>query len=38
MNTVVIIGISAVAGGGKTTVTKRLVEAMGDAVALHFDD
>ena len=38
MNSVVIIGISAVAGGGKTTVTKRLVEITGDAVALHFDD
>ena len=38
MDSVVIIGISAVAGGSKTTVTKRLVEVLGDAVALHFDD
>ena len=38
MNSVAIIGISAVAGGGKTAVTKRLVEVLGDAVSLHFDD
>ena len=38
MNSVVSIGISAVAGGGKTAVTKRLVEVLGDAVSLHFDD
>ena len=33
-----IIGISAVTGGGKTTVTLRLTEVLEDAVALHFDD
>lgn len=33
-----VIGISAVSGGGKTAVTKRLAEVLGDAVALHFDD
>ena len=38
MNSVVSIGISAVTGGGKTAVTKRLVEVLGDAVSLHFDD
>ena len=38
MKSVKVIGISAVGGGGKTTITRRLVEALGDAVALHFDD
>lgn len=38
MNSTVIIGISAVSGGGKTAVTERLVEVLGDAVSLHFDD
>ena len=38
MNPAVVIGISSVTGGGKTAVTQRLVEALGDAVALHFDD
>ena len=38
MNQVRIVGISSVSGGGKTTVTRRLVEVIGDAVALHFDD
>ena len=38
MNPVVIIGISAVTGGGKTAVTQRLVGVLEDAVALHFDD
>ena len=38
MNPIVIIGISSVTGGGKTTATQRLVEVLGDAVALHFDD
>ncbi len=38
MNSVVSIGISAVTGGGKTAVTKRLVEVLGEAVSLHFDD
>ena len=38
MNLVRVVGISAVGGGGKTAVTLRLVEVLGDAVALHFDD
>ena len=38
MDSVVIIGISAVTGGGKTEVTLRLTEVLEDAVALHFDD
>ncbi len=38
MKSIVIIGISAVTGGGKTTVTQRLTRALQDAVALHFDD
>ena len=38
MDSVVIVGISAVAGGGKTAVTLRLTEVLEDAVALHFDD
>ena len=38
MDQIRVVGISAVSGGGKTSATKRLVEALGDAVALHFDD
>ena len=38
MNRATVIGISAVSGGGKTAVTRRLAEVLGDAVALHFDD
>ena len=38
MNSVKVIGISAVSGGGKTAVTRRLAEVLGDAVAIHFDD
>ena len=38
MDSVVIIGISAVTGGGKTAVALRLTEVLEDAVALHFDD
>lgn len=38
MDSVVIVGISAVAGGGKTAVTVRLVDVLEDALALHFDD
>ena len=38
MNQVRIVGISSVSGGGKTAVTRRLVEVIGDAVALHFED
>ena len=38
MNSVKVIGISAVSGGGKTAVTRRLAEVLGDAAALHFDD
>ena len=33
-----VIGISAVGGGGKTVVTTRLAQVLGDSVALHFDD
>ena len=38
MDSVVIVGISAVTGGGKTAVTQHLVDVLEDAVALHFDD
>ena len=38
MNQVRVVGISSVSGGGKTSATLRLVEVLGDAVALHFDD
>ena len=38
MDSVVIIGISAVTGGGKTAVALRLTEVLEDAVTLHFDD
>lgn len=38
MDSAVIVGISAVTGGGKTAVTLRLTEVLEDAVALHFDD
>ena len=38
MSWVAVIGVSAVGGGGKTEVTRRLTEVLGDAVALHFDD
>ncbi len=38
MDQIVIIGISAVTGGGKTAVTQRLAEVLEDPVALHFDD
>jgi len=34
----VIIAISAISGGGKSTVAHKLVEVLGDAVAIHFDD
>lgn len=33
-----VIGITSVSGGGKTAVTRRLVETLGNAVAIHFDD
>ncbi len=33
-----IIGISAVSGGGKTAVTERLTDVLETAVALYFDD
>lgn len=33
-----VIAISSVSGGGKTTVVRKLVELLGDAVAVHFDD
>ncbi len=35
---VTVIGVSAVSGGGKTEITRRLAEVLGDTVALHFDD
>ena len=38
MKSAKVVGISAVGGGGKTTITTRLVEVLGDAVAVHFDD
>ena len=38
MKPVKIVGISAVGGGGKTAVSKRLTEVLGDSVTLHFDD
>ena len=38
MKPVKIVGISAVGGGGKTAVSKRLTEVLGDSVRLHFDD
>ena len=38
MTEVRVIGISAVSGGGKTAVTRRLAEVLSDSVALHFDD
>ena len=33
-----VVGVSAVGGGGKTAITRRLAESLGDAIALHFDD
>lgn len=33
-----IISVSAIAGGGKTTLVRQLVEAYDDAVGIHFDD
>ena len=38
MTGVKVIGISAVGGGGKTAVTRRLAEVLCDAAAVHFDD
>ena len=38
MNHVRVVGITSVSGGGKTTAAKRLVEVLGDAVSIHFDD
>ena len=38
MRQVKVVGISAVGGGGKTAVARRLAEVLGDAVTLHFDD
>ena len=35
---ITVIGISAVSGGGKTAVARRLAEVLRDAAALHFDD
>jgi uridine kinase len=33
-----VIAIAAVAGGGKTTITKRLLERLRHSIAFHFDD
>jgi uridine kinase len=33
-----VIAISGTPGGGKTTLVRRVAHALGDAVALHFDD
>jgi uridine kinase len=33
-----VIGISAVSGGGKTALTRRLAELLQDSAALYFDD
>lgn len=33
-----VISIAAVSGGGKTTLTKQLLQALPDAVALYFDE
>ena len=38
MRPVKVVGFSAVGGGGKTAVARRLAEVLGDAVTLHFDD
>ena len=34
----IVIGISAIAGGGKSTVIAKLLELLDDAVAIYFDD
>src|ERR1044072_4046672 len=36
--TAFVIAVSGVSGAGKTSVIKRTVALLGDAVALHFDD
>ncbi len=38
MGCAAVIGVSAVGGGGKTVVTRRLAHVLGDAAAIHFDD
>lgn len=38
MGCAAVVGVSAVGGGGKTTVTRSLAAVLGDAVTLHFDD
>ena len=34
----VVIGVSAVSGGGKTRLVNELVQLLGDAVAVYFDE
>ena len=34
----IIIAVSGIAGGGKSAVVRKLVELLGDAVPIHFDD
>ena len=38
MNHVRIVGITSVSGGGKTVASMHLAKALGEAVAIHFDD
>jgi len=34
----VVVAISAISGGGKSTLTRSLVPLLGNAITLHFDD
>lgn len=38
MNVTYVVAVSGMSGAGKTSVVRRAVEILGDAVALHFDD
>ena len=33
-----VVGISSISGGGKTTIARKVVELLGDAVGIFFDD